>query len=98
MIIKFQQREQELIAEVEKETKIEQDRVTKDKTDISDHLKKIEDSMFRAKHFIDCSTAADLVMAKPFVSKLYIARISIKRTDCLHLGNSHCLRGKQSFI
>ena len=66
IILALKQRE----AEVERETKKEQDRVTKDKTEISDHLRKIEDDMSRAKHFIDCSTAADLVRAKPFVSKL----------------------------
>ena len=70
LIENLQQREQELITEVEKEAKIEQDRVTKDKTKISDHLKKIEDTMSQAKHFIDCSTAAELVRAKTFVREL----------------------------
>ena len=70
LIQNLQQREQELITEVEKEAKIEQDRVTKDKTKISDHLKKIEDTMSQAKHFIDCSTAAELVRAKMFVKEL----------------------------
>ena len=70
LIQNLQQREQELITEVEKEAKIEQDRVTKDKTKISDHLKKIEDTMSQAKHFIDCSTAAELVRAKTFVKEL----------------------------
>ena len=70
LIQNLQQREQELITEVEKEAKIEQDRVTKDKTKISDHLKKIEDTMSQAKHFIDCSTAAELVRAKTFVKDL----------------------------
>ena len=70
LIQNLQQREQELITEVEREAKIEQDRVTKDKTKISDHLKKIEDTMSQAKHFIDCSTAAELVRAKTFVREL----------------------------
>ena len=70
LIQNLQKREQELITEVEKEAKIEQDRVTKDKTKISDHLKKIEDTMSQAKHFIDCSTAAELVRAKTFVKDL----------------------------
>ena len=70
LIQNLQQREQELITEVEKEAKIEQDRVTKDKTKISDHLKKIEDTMSQAKHFIDCSTAAKLVRAKTFLKEL----------------------------
>ena len=70
LIQNLQQREQELITEMEKEAKIEQDRVTKDKTKISDRLKKIEDTMSQAKHFIDCSTAAELVRAKTFVKDL----------------------------
>ena len=71
LIQNLQQREKELFAEVEKETKIEQDRVTnKEQTEMRDHLNEIEDAMSRAKHFIDCSTAADLVMAEPFVRKL----------------------------
>ena len=70
LIQNLQQREQELITEVEREAKIEQDRVTKDKTKISDHLKKIEDTMSQAKHFIDCSTAAEFVRAKTFVTDL----------------------------
>ena len=72
LILNLQQREQELITEVEKESKIEQDRVTKDKTKISDHLKKIEHNMSQAKHFIDCSTAAELVRAKTFVKELLL--------------------------
>ena len=70
LIQNLQQREQELITEVEKEAKIEQDRVTKDKTKISDHLKKIEDTISQAKDFTDCSTAAELVSAKTFVKDL----------------------------
>ncbi|XP_078346405.1 E3 ubiquitin-protein ligase TRIM71-like [Oculina patagonica] len=70
LILNLQQREQELITEVEKEAKTEQDRVTKNKTKISEHLKKIEDTMSQAKHFIDCSTAAELVTAKTFVTDL----------------------------
>ncbi|XP_078346713.1 E3 ubiquitin-protein ligase TRIM71-like [Oculina patagonica] len=74
LILNLQQREHELITEVEKEAKIEQDRVTKDKTKISEDLKKIEDAMSQAKHFIDCSTAAELVRAKTFVRELLEVR------------------------
>jgi len=70
LIRNLQQQEKELIAEVEKETKLEQDRVTREQTEVRDHLNEIEDGMSRARHFIDCSTAADLVEAGPFVSKL----------------------------
>lgn len=70
LILNLQQREKELIAEVEKETKIEQDRVTREQTEVRDHLNEIEDGISRARHFIDCSTTADLVGAGPFVSKL----------------------------
>lgn len=55
---------------MQKKEKTEQDRVTKDKTKISDYLKKTEYTMSQAKHFIQSSTTADLLMAKAFVSKL----------------------------
>ncbi|XP_078353860.1 E3 ubiquitin-protein ligase TRIM71-like [Oculina patagonica] len=70
LILNLRQREQILITEVEREAKIEQDRLTKDKRKISEHLKKIEETMSQAKHFIDCSTAAELVRAKTFVREL----------------------------
>ena len=86
LILSLQQREQELITEVEREANVEQDRVTKDKTKISDHLKKIEDSMSQAKHFIDCSTAAELVRAKTFVKDL------LQELSALELIASTCER------
>ncbi|KAL9955295.1 hypothetical protein ACROYT_G036598 [Oculina patagonica] len=70
LILNLQQREQELITEVEQEAKIEQDRVTKDKRNIIIHLKKIEDTMSQARHFIDCSTAAELVGANTLMREL----------------------------
>ena len=70
LILNLERQEQELIKEVEKEEKIEQDRVAEEKTIISDHLKKIKDPMSQAKHFIDCSTAAELVRSKIFASAL----------------------------
>ena len=70
LIRNLQQREKELIAEVEKETKIEQDRVTREQTEVSDHLHEIKDTLSRARHSINCSTTADLVEAGPFVKKL----------------------------
>ena len=70
LIQKLQAREQALIAEVEKEAKIEQNRIRKSIAKIRDHLNKTEDSMSRAKHFIDCSTAAELVRAEAFMNKL----------------------------
>ena len=70
LIRNLQQQEKELIAEVEKETKIEQDRVTREKTEVRDHLNEIKDGMSRARHFIDCSTAADLMEAGQSLSKL----------------------------
>jgi len=70
LIRNLQQQEKELIAEVEKETKVEQTRVTREQTEVRDHLNEIEHGMSRARHIIDCSTEADLVEAGPFVSKL----------------------------
>ena len=71
LIRKVQRSEHELIFEVKEEAKMKQDRVAKDKTIISDHLKKFEDTMSQAKHFIDCSTTADLVRAETFMSELF---------------------------
>ena len=69
LIRNLQQQEKELIAEVEKETKVEQTRVTREQTEVRDHLNEIEHGMSRARHIIDC-TEADLVEAGAFVSKL----------------------------
>jgi len=70
LIRNLQQQEKELIAEVEKETEIQQNRVTREQTEVRGYLNEIEHGMSRARHIIDCSTAADLVEAGPFVSKL----------------------------
>ncbi|XP_078371453.1 E3 ubiquitin-protein ligase TRIM71-like [Oculina patagonica] len=70
LIHEIQQSEQELIMKVEEEAKIKQDRVTKNETIVRDHLKKVDDTMSQARHFIDFSTTADLVRAKASISEL----------------------------
>ena len=71
LILTLQQKERELITEVENQTKEAQEKLKKDKAKLQDELKKIEDAISQVNHLVERSTGPELVRNKTFVNELF---------------------------
>ncbi len=71
MISTLQQKERELVTEVENQTKQALENFTKDKAKVQDQLKKGEETITEVAYLVERSTGAELVRRKPFLEELF---------------------------